>query len=177
MNHAPSVIVLMGIPGSGKTTVARHLQLSRRQRWFISRDDIRAALFQPCQFTPLEKETAFDAVVLALQANLMSGRPCIVDGMPFSRRSERERVAAVASARRAICVFVFLDVSPETAAARVEQDRDVGIEHFHDRDSSLVYEVAERFEDLGKDVLRIDGTLKPAVIARTIEEALVSKLL
>ena len=44
MSH-PIVVVLAGVPGAGKTTLAREL-ITRTGMWYLSRDDIRVAMLR-----------------------------------------------------------------------------------------------------------------------------------
>ena len=60
------VVALMGVPGAGKSTLARTLEREFALRC-VCRDAIRAAMFPACEFSYLEKRAAFRAVLLALR--------------------------------------------------------------------------------------------------------------
>ncbi len=163
----PVVIALMGLPGSGKTTVAERL-VRVRDLSVISRDAIRAAMFRPSRFTELEKQCAYQALLLAVAACLELGRSCIVEGMTFSRAGEVEEVRRIAATAGAHFLPVFLDCPVDVAQARAARDL---AEHHRapkDRDERLVTRVAARFDAPPPDALRLDATRTPEEIAKAI---------
>jgi predicted kinase len=163
----PVVIALMGLPGSGKTTVAERLA-SERGLSLVSRDAIRAAMFRPCKFIDREKQAAYRAALLAVAACLDLGRSCLVDGMPFSRASEVDDVRRIAEEAGAAFLPVFLDCPVEVAKARATRDIAGQGRALKDRDGDLVARVAGRFEPPPPDALRLDATRTPAEIAQAI---------
>lgn len=161
------VIVLMGIPGSGKTTVANILRRTCRLS-LISRDEIRAGMFQPCEFTEVEKEAAYRGTLLALDACLRLGRSCIIDGMTFSNSRTLTEVREVVQKRNVHFLPVLLDVPVETAQKRVEADVLLKKHFAMDRNPELVKTVARKSDYSSPDVLRIDGTRSPEEVAHSI---------
>jgi len=167
----PTVVVLAGVPGAGKTTLAT--ALVRATGWsLVSRDVIRYAMFDPCHFTDVEKHASFAALVLAVEANLRLGRCCAVEGMPFSRVGELERIEQVAAASGARCLAFLIELPLAEAARRVGLESSgtgTGRETSLDRVPLLVYEVAERMREFGPDVVRLDGQQPPE---RLVEQVL-----
>lgn len=161
----PVVIALMGLPGSGKTTVAERL-VRARDLSVISRDAIRAAMFRPCRFTELEKQCAYQALLLAVAACLELGRTCIVDGMTFSRAGEVEEVRRITETAGAHFLPVFLDCPVDVAQGRAARDLAERHRVPEDRDERLVARVAERFEAPPADALCVDATKTPEEIAK-----------
>lgn len=165
---SPVVIALMGLPGSGKTTVASILA-RERDLSVISRDVIREALFRPCGFSDIEKQTAYRALLIAAGACLMLGRSCVIDGMTFSRTAEINDVRTVASQAAAHFLPVMLDCPIAVAQARAHAD---DAEHrrasTEDDAAILIASVAQRFEQPPADVLRLDATRAPEDIAEAI---------
>jgi len=156
---------LAGLPGAGKTTLARALQ-GRLALSLVSRDDIRAAMFQPCTFTSEEKEAAFRALLSAVETHLRAGRSCIVDGVAFSRVEDRERLASVVLGSGGIIDFVLLVLPVEIAQQRVEADRPTNL--IADRTAQLVAEVARRFSPFQGAVLKVDAQLSPTALAERV---------
>lgn len=153
---SPTVVVLAGIPGAGKTTLAR--ALVTRTGWSrISRDDIRAAMFQPCDFTAAEKASAFQATILALEATLRLGRSCVIEGMPFSRVGELEAVAEATGRHDATLAPFVIGVPVDIAVARAAGES-ASRPDARDRVPDLVREVAGRMRAFGEGVHRLDGT-------------------
>lgn len=168
----PVVIALMGLPGSGKSTVATLLARDRDLS-VISRDVIREALFRPCGFSELEKQTAYRALLIAAGACLMLGRSCVIDGMTFARTAEIDDVRAVASQANARFLPVLLDCPIEIAQARARaDDADHRRPSFEGDAAALIAAVAQRFEKPPADVLCLDATRAPEKIAEAITDHL-----
>ena len=164
------MVALVGLPGSGKSTLAGHL-CARFSLALVDRDAIRADLFPDCRFTDAEKRTASAAVLERLQRHCAAGESCLVDGMTFSRRSEREAVRDIAAAHGAGFLMLWLDCPVEAAVARV----DAAPHPAKDRNAALVREVAARFE-VPEDVLRLDATLPRDEIHKAAEKALLEAI-
>jgi predicted kinase len=145
------VVALMGLPGAGKSTVARHL-ISELPLHLVDRDSIRGALFPRCAFTLAEKDAANAAVFAAVVANCRLGRASLVDGMTFARASELEALRACAAAEGAHLLPLFLDCAVEVAGARIAADRS---HRASDRTPALADSVADRFEAPPADAVRI----------------------
>jgi predicted kinase len=163
------VIVLMGIPGSGKTTLANEI-LSRFRARLVSRDVVRAAMFQPCSFTPEEKAASFRAVTDAVATNCELGHSTIVEGMPFSRVGEVEAVQARAGEHGVRTVTVLCNTPIEVAQQRVRAQRRAGVPMADDRGAELVAEVAARFRSPPEGALVLDTTRPVATLADEVIE-------
>ena len=150
---APVVIVLMGLPGSGKTTLAKALAPKIHAR-IVSRDAVRAAMFHPCSYTDAEKVAAFRAVVDAVGVNCRLGRSSIADA-PFSRVGEFEAVSWACEEHGGRAVPVLCSISIEQAQQRIRQQSD---SIAFDRDDELVLEVAGRFRALPPGTVELDAT-------------------
>jgi predicted kinase len=145
------VVALMGLPGAGKSTVARHL-LAELPLHLVDRDGIRAALFPRCAFTQAEKDAANAAVLAAVAANCRLGRASVVDGMTFARAAELEALRACAAAERCALLPLFLDCPVDVARARIAADHTHGA---RDRTPALADSIADRFEPPPADAVRI----------------------
>lgn len=174
-NHSPSaagfpprVLLLAGLPGAGKSTLAE--RLATRLGWsIIDRDDLRAALFPQGSASVEEKAVAFEAVVQGIEQACRQGGSVIVDGMPFSRLSEFERLVSVAQRAGARVAAVRLECPVELAEARITAAQAAGTAHpAPDRRPGLAAEVAARCEPLPAWVLRLDATLTPVELERRV---------
>ncbi|MBK8285842.1 MAG: ATP-binding protein [Ahniella sp.] len=141
----PLLIALIGLPGAGKSSVATYLA-SRFQVRVVNRDRIRAAMFPECAYSLPEKRAAFQALMLAIEVNSALGESTIVDGMTFSRRSDLEKVSALAGRYGLTMVPIWLDIDPELARQRIAADIAAGQNSPLDRVPELVDSVLERFE-------------------------------
>ncbi len=141
----PLLIALIGLPGAGKTALATFLA-SRFQVRVVNRDSIRAAMFPECAYSLPEKRAAFQALMLAIEVNSALGESTIVDGMTFSRRSDLEKVSALAGRYGLTMTPIWLDIDPELARQRIAADIASGQNAPLDRVPELVDSVLERFE-------------------------------
>lgn len=160
-----AVLILIGLPGSGKSALADHL-CKRFGLTEINRDRLRGELFPDCRFSDAEKHAANAAVLTELERRSAAGESSLVDGMTFGRKSEREAARAVALKHHCRFFQLWLDCPVELAIRRVES----GAHLAKDRDAARVREVAARFEK-PDDALRLDATLVPEEIQRLAAEA------
>lgn len=161
------VLTPIGLPGSGKSTLVHWLH-ERIPLWIVSRDSIRAAMFDPCEYTRIEKEAAFEAVLSGVRANCVLGRPVAVDGIAFSEEGYLERVAAVAAEAGSKLVAVFCDCPLEVACERVEADHRFGHHLAADRDRDLVEATAAHFRDVPYWAYRLDMTRPVAEVGEQV---------
>jgi predicted kinase len=147
------VVALMGVPGAGKSTVARHLRAALPLHG-VDRDAIRAALFPRCEFTAAEKDAANAAVLAAVEANCRLARASVVDGMTFARASDLDALRERAVAAGFHLLPLFLDCPPDVARARIAAQ--TGSAHpAGDRSPGLVTAIAARFDAPPADACHI----------------------
>lgn len=164
----PRLILLIGLPGAGKSTLARALAPHLRAM-IVDRDTIRAQRFP---------ETPVDAAITAIanaevedqiRARLAGGDSVIADGRTWASAHERGRLVDLARAAGAAVAQIWIDVPVAVAIERVEASR--AIHPAGDRDATLVRGIAARFERPGPEALHLDGRraiadLVDAVLAR-----------
>jgi predicted kinase len=148
------VIALMGLPGAGKSTIARHL-LSALPLHEVSRDAIRAAQFPRCEFTDEEKHAANAAVLAAVAANCRLARASLVDGMTFARADELAALRACVSVEGFALLPLHVDCPLQVAQARIAAQARSGAHVAGDRTPALAASVAARFDPPPPDALRV----------------------
>ena len=151
--RGPAVIVLIGLPGAGKSQIAHALERELGMHR-ICRDSIRRAMFPSCEHSPAEKRAANNAAMRALEVNCAMGRDSVLDGRTFSRLAERIEVEQKVGQWGASTHAVYLDCPPELAKQRISEQSEHPAE---DRSAELVDVVASRFEPPGVGCVVVDG--------------------
>jgi predicted kinase len=171
----PVVVALIGLPGAGKSVVARALedQLGLRR---VDRDTIRHAMFPRCSYSFAEKRAAFRSMLLALEINCMLGESSVIDGVTFSRRRDLARVDSVIGRYNFTPVPIYLDCPPEIARARIASDVENNRHLARDRTPEIVNDVLVRFDTPPATALVIDASL-PATQMCRIAMAAVAEIL
>jgi predicted kinase len=119
------VVVICGLPGSGKSTVARLLH--KRLDWkLLTTERIRANLFPSVQFdhgdadfTQGELNKTYSKLHVSLADTLNRGTSAIVDGV-FRHQSQRDLVQEVAIDNGIIPSWVLLQCDSIEAIRRLE---------------------------------------------------------
>ncbi|MDQ6927068.1 MAG: ATP-binding protein [Actinomycetota bacterium] len=169
----PGVIVLAGLPGAGKSTLAA--AISERLAdvdvdvRIIDKDEVRHALFAPCDYSAAERDITFSVMLDAARYHLGRGRTVVFDGLTFSRRTQVAAAEAVARESDGFAAVIVCDVPVEVAIERCERDAADGSHPAGNRDGDLVRRVAAEMEEPGGAYLTIPAT-RP--VAQTVELAL-----
>ena len=127
-----TIYVLVGLPGSGKTTWAHdHF----RDAAIFSSDDYRERLFNTLETTPEQNKEVFGSLYSDLFKRLNSGHDCVYDATNTSRKDRRRVLSNVRKEHRKIAIY--FDVSVELAKKRnqqrVRQVSDEVIDHFFNK--------------------------------------------
>lgn len=167
----PIVVAIMGLPGAGKSVVARAIedQLNLRR---VCRDRIRAAMFPRCSYSFIEKRAANRSLMLALEINCMLRVGSVIDGMTFSRRDELDRIAELSLRHHIVTIPLFVDCPLDVARARVARDLSSNVHIARDRTPDLVNDVYARRDPPPVGALYVDGTLPTAQMCRAAVAAI-----
>lgn len=165
------IIMLAGLPGTGKSTLARELA-PRIGATILDKDPIRAALFAP---SDVEYSTSQDDFVVGIVMQVASyllhrgrSRPILLDGRPFSRRYQLEQVIRFADQMEEPWRILECVCSDETARARLEHSANDERQQTHpalNRDFNLYVRVKQNFEEITfpKTVIDTDQSLELCV--------------
>ncbi len=159
------IILMAGLPGTGKSTLARELA-ARTSGRVLNKDAIRHAIFSvdEIEYSSRQDDFCFE-VMLETAEYLLQRQParCIfLDGRPFSRRYQVNNVVTAAAALYQPWRILECVCSDETAKRRLEQDAAAGTHQARNRDYRLYLEVKSRYGaiTLPKSVIDTDSPLE-----------------
>jgi len=166
------IIILAGLPGTGKSTLAREIA-QRIGATIFDKDSIRAALFAPVD---IEYSTSQDDFVVGIMMQTAGyllhrgrSRPIILDGRPFSKRYQLEQVIRFARQIEEPWLILECVCSDETARVRLEQGAYSQTHPAMNRDFNLYLRVKQQFEEIQYEKTIID-TDQP--LATCVEQSL-----
>ena len=139
--------MLAGLPGAGKSTLAQAMAARLPGARVIDKDQVRDALFAPCDYSAAERDVTFSAMLDAARYHLGRGRVVVFDGLTFSRRSEVAAAEGVAAESGAFVAVIVCDVPVAVAVERCERDTAAGTHPAANRDGDLVRRVAAEMEE------------------------------
>jgi predicted kinase len=118
------VVIMAGLPGTGKSTLARALA-PRLPGAILDKDVIRAALFQPAYVEYSQTQDDFCQEVMLQTAAYLLGQDrelyVLLDGRTFSRRYQRERVIQFCEIVGTTSATLECVCAEQTALARLAQ--------------------------------------------------------
>jgi predicted kinase len=144
------IVLMAGLPGTGKTTLARELA-NRTEGALLSKDEIRAALFsaEDIEYSVKQDDFVMEVMLEAARFLLQTtpDRKIFLDGRTFSRRYQIDRVLQFASELAQPWTIIECACSEESARRRLDLEPDPA-HPAHNRTFALYLEVKARFEPI-----------------------------
>ena len=114
----PTLLVVSGLPGTGKSRLCRQVQ-ARTGAVLLESDGLRRHLFGQPDYSYLESRRLFAAIHGAIDRLLADGRSAILDATNLAER-EREPLYATADRHRARLLLVQVVAPPGVVQRRLE---------------------------------------------------------
>jgi predicted kinase len=153
------IVIMVGLPGTGKSTLARALA-QRLRGAVLDKDAIRAALFQPAHVEySLAQDDFCQEIMLQTAAYLLEKDAelhVLLDGRTFSRRYQRERVIEFCLRVRTTWAMLECVCAEQTAFGRLAEAMAQNTHPAANRTPDLYRQIQEAWEPIDRPRLVID---------------------
>ena len=143
------IVLMAGLPGTGKTTLARELA-SRLGGRVLNKDEVRHALFSADEIEYSSWQDDFCLhLMIETAGQLLQRDPnrfIFLDGRTFSRRYQVDNVVNAAAALHQSWRILECVCAEELARQRIEEQSASGAHPAGNRNFQLYLEVRSRFE-------------------------------
>lgn len=167
------LVALAGLPGTGKSTLARELA-RRLGAPLVDKDRVRAALFAPeeVEYSRAQDDLVMEFVHRAVEYRARAGRvPAVVlDGRTYGRRVQVEALRALAARLGTPLALIECTAAPDIVRARLARDAAEGAHPAANRSVELYERLRAEAEPIEGPKLVLATDERP--LAELVEAAL-----
>ncbi len=145
---SPLLVVVLGLPGTGKTTFARALA-DRLGAVHLNTDMLRAELGLQGHYDEAAKAGIYRELLQRCRAELDLGRTVILDGT-FYRKAFRNEISRLAREGVSRLRWIELSADPETVKQRVSKQRP-----YSEADFAVYQKIRDAYEPLQVEHLQL----------------------
>jgi predicted kinase len=149
----PALILVAGLPGTGKSEFSRELRL-RTGAIILESDSVRRLLFERPSYSWWESRRLFAALHAAVERLLGAGISCIFDATNLAE-AYRRPLYEIAEERGAKLIVVEVTAPEEVARARLSE-RAGAREDVSDADVAVYERMRPKWEPVGREHFVVD---------------------
>ncbi len=146
--EVPVLVVVFGLPGTGKTTFAESLA-GQLELPHFNTDKIRTEMGLRGRYDPDTKARVYERMLERTEAELQNGNRVILDGT-FYLEGLRQRLRSLAGRYRARIGWIEISAGEQTVAERVSRTRP-----YSEADLAAYAKVKQAFEPLEEEHLTL----------------------
>lgn len=144
------IIIITGLPGTGKTTIANELA-KEIDAVVFSTDKIRKKIFKNPVYNEEDKRIVYNELFSQAEKYAKMGRNVILDGT-FYTKALRNRAKEVGTLLSQKVYFVYCKTPEDILKKRIDNRKD----KFSDADYNVYLEMKKIFEGFEEDIIEID---------------------
>jgi hypothetical protein len=116
----PKLIVICGLQGTGKTTVARMIIKKFKKGVLLRTDKIRRKLFKEPKYTEEEMQKVYDEMLLETKKAIKEGKVVVLDAT-FARAKNRKKVELIAKESNVELTIIEVKCKEEVVRERIKR--------------------------------------------------------
>ena len=169
MKRQPELIIMCGLPGSGKSTAARYIAKQLRGRLLVA-DVVRRQMFETRTYSEEERQVVYEELLRRAAPLLSEGVSVVLDATYLSA-SHREDAFKVGERFDAKCRVVHVTCTEEVAKERIQQRVAQGSDA-SEADVAVYLKLKNALEPIRRPHSIIDNSSDYARLKREIAEVL-----